>query len=209
MLPPVRTILTNAHVHRILWRAVMDELDRLPEPVTRLWRISYTVNYADSQVMAVRRIVEGTGSDEVSLGKLLQELATTASSIPIPDLLPGHGSNPPSAAVEALHAGAITLEWGDGSGHLRSDALLKVRDQLYRDTVAVRRWADRALAHAIPDSATRPLEAPTFEVLDQAIDDATDVYKRSVLLLTGVTTMVERPILLPNWTEPLGRIFRP
>jgi hypothetical protein len=209
-LDALRTDLNWVQLHNSLFWQVVRALDRdsPSPPPSQTWRAHYARLYVDGQTVAVRRLIGGPGSqkEEACLYRLLSILRDNATTITIDRIAHLHayvanGSEAPSDVRR--HAASIEREWGNGSGTLDP---IKIGDDLVTlqsDTKSIRTWATRTVAHL---DRNRP-DPPTFGELDEAIGNATAIFRKYGRLLTGQDYAVDENVPELTWWLPLRNLF--
>ena len=208
MLDVLRIDLNWVHLHRKLFWEVIHEFDRDPEPKSLTWRSHYARLYADGQAAAARRLIGGPNYQrhDACLWRLLTILHDNASAITI-DRLGEISAVAAGLAMSedfARHRQTVERHWGDGSGQISSQRIEADLAKLADDTVRVRKWASKTVAHL----DIRGAEAPSFGELDGAIGHVTEVFRRYGTLLTGMDYAVDENEPDLGWREPLRSLFR-
>jgi hypothetical protein len=207
MLDPLRTDLNWVHLHRKLFWAVVREIDRNAIPKSPTWRAHYARLYVDGQSIAVRRLIGGARfqRDEASLTRLLSLLRDNASTITI-DRLGAIAAAVASATRPediARHRDAVERHWGDGSGVLDASRIESDLAKLAKDTAQIRKWATKTVAHL---NLEKP-DPPSFGKLDEAVTDATGVFRSYGILLAATDYAVDETEPDLGWWVPLHDMF--
>ena len=208
-LDTLRTELNWVYLHRSLFPQVVAGLDRDSANASQTWRAHYARMYVDSQSAAIRRLIGGPRSHtgERCLYRVLTIVRDNTDAITIERLAQIHAYATPAHSIDLdlvpRSAASIEQEWGNGSGTIDRARVDTDLTTLQQDTDAVRTWATKTVAHL---DAERP-DPPTYGELNNAIDDATAVFRNYGRLLTSIDYAVDALQVDPGWWVALGSLY--
>jgi hypothetical protein len=202
----LRQHLLWVHHHRELWTEMRDAIQQIKSETGGIWLRHYAVLYAETQVMAVRRVVRGdAGKGQVALTTLLNDMevhpeVVTADWIERRAL--ARDLDVDKRFFARRERERFIERWGEGGDALSIRKIRADRAELMKESRKVVAWADTNVAHI--GSPEDPVEVPTFGELDAAIDHVSDLFQAYGALLTDATSIL-RPVIQPNWKELFTR----
>ncbi len=199
--------LADLFTHRLLWRSTVDaalaQVAAHDHEADRVWPNHYTQMYAVTQSIAVRRvIVPGKYGDQVSLGRLLSDVAANSHWITWDRVIHHVADKCPRRIMEAERQ-EVWSYWSDAGGIFQQGVPQRDRDELFRTAAELLNWTDTRLAHLNPKKA--PSSNPTYDQLDASIDRVGRIFNRYTRLLWGFDSDVSRVELEAGWTALLSR----
>ena len=184
--------------HRMVWQATRNMLRENPNfPANPPYLFGVlTELYSTSQAAAIRREAEGRGLRDRNMRRLLHELRLAAPTISRTWFCALYPNNPIVQSVAyktfehfSLGGETLSVDWVDFAA-----AWLKEVSR------GIREYMDKRIAH--PDYEA-PIEIPTFDDLDAAIEALGEVDRQLHLLLLAADYMGPTPVLQFNWAAGL------
>ena len=204
-LEEITTHVFNLFHNRSIWGEMSQALQ---EHEGLVFLAHYADLYVAGQVMAVRRVADDRASGStVSLGRLLGDLERNPSVMNRDRYVSMHPTGEgDQASFWAGHA-EKTFDrcFGASDGLLSGDMNRERVNRLASASQAISDFADRLVAHL--DSRGSD-ELPTFDDLDQAIDEIGVVLQEVTLLLTASSLVNVEPTIQEDWKRPFrGAMF--
>ena len=191
--------LMIAHLNRQLYREMRDEIMRLHPTADATFFNSYAGAYWRGQAMLIRRLADPTGGAD-SLWNLIGRIRSNPAIASRKTLVDDVRSR--SLPEIADDADADRSAAYDGADIPSDDLLAEMQDSLTAELKAVTTWATRNVAHRDPRG---PLQALTYNEIDDALDHVTRVANAISSMLRYQTTDYSRITIQSDWQE----CFRP
>ena len=189
--------LMTAHLDRVIWHELRDEIvERFPDADAN-FLFSYRRLYTHGQAMRVRRLADQHRDKPRSLhwilAKVRDDPRLAARSLVMADLADDQSAD--SAAA------AWTERFGPGDEPDRA-VISRLLDRLAADARRVTDYVDKNVAHRDTDGDRFKV---TYDELERAIDDVAAIANDTSLLVRGGTVGYENTWVSGDWHEP----FRP
>ena len=197
----------SLHHHRVMWRALVDEMETQGDENRGVFLDHYTKLYVDGSAIAVRRLAEENGQRHtISLGRLVTDIRDNAGLLTRQRFV-GRLENPNEARAWARRSALdeAAREWEVFCGRGESfDQSLATSDleRLRVASATVAAFADRTIAH-IDDRGVRP--PATFSDLDHAIETMSDVLGSFAVRVNGSRLAFYEPAIQQDWKSPFRR----
>jgi len=196
-LADLRTALIWIHHHREMWKAVTNAIYERVATSSGTWVNHYQRLYVDGQAMAIRRLIRASGSDTITIGRLLESMEKHASLLNVDRYVERGSEKYDNEYMLTIARQEFDELWGDGQGNLDLKRLRHDKAELNKISKKVIDLADLTIAHIVDG---RPKPALTFGELDVAIDHTGKIFQHYAALITG-THFVLTPTVQDNWQE--------
>lgn len=209
-LDEIRVHVLNLHHHRELWSRIRHAIETEAADTPDVFLAHYTQLYVDGQVMAVRRVVDPTDKQSVSLGRLLADIVNQHTVLTRERYVAMHedGDDREWARKDRKRRAVEVFNeyWGDGTDALDPAKVAADLEELKVLSREVRSFATKTVAH-IDRRGVNAL--PTFDNLDTAIEVVADTFKRYALLLTASSWVDLVPVIQNDWRATFRRPLFP